>query len=61
MFWARQQLRMHFIQNLSLNFLSFLDLYLNENGSSGDKNPWYPWYHDGIALAGAMCQKHTRI
>ena len=32
---------MHFIQNLSLNFLSFLDLYLNESGSSMDNNRWY--------------------
>ena len=28
-FWAKLQLMMHFIQNLSLYFHSFLDLYLN--------------------------------
>ena len=28
-FWAKLQLMMHFIQNLSLDFHSFLDLYLN--------------------------------
>ena len=39
MFWAKQQLGIDFIQNLRLNFLSFLDLYLmNESGSSGDNN-----------------------
>ena len=53
MFWAKQQLRMHFIQSLSLKFLSVLDLYLNESDSSGDNNPCHPWYH-GIALAGAI-------
>ena len=47
---------MHFIENLSLNFLSFWDLYLNESGSSGDNNRWYPWCH-GIALAGATESK----
>ena len=40
-FWAKQQLMMHFNQNLSLNFLSFLDIYLNGSGSSGDNNQWY--------------------
>ena len=28
-FWAKQQLMLHFAQNLSLDFHSFLDLYLN--------------------------------
>ena len=56
MFWAKQQLRMHFIQNLSLNVFSFLDLHLNESGSSGDNNRWYPWYH-GIALEGTIESK----
>ena len=32
---------MHFIENLSLNFHSFLDLYLNGIGSSVDNNRWY--------------------
>ena len=32
---------MNLIQNLSLNFLSFLDLYLNGSGSSGGNNRWY--------------------
>ena len=53
MFWAKQQIRMHFIQGLSLKFLSILDLYLNESDSSGDNNWWYPWYY-GIAFAGAI-------
>ena len=38
---AKQQLMMHFIQNLSLDFHSFLDLYLNGRGSSVDNNRWY--------------------
>ena len=38
---AIQQLMMHFIQNLSLGFHSFLDLYLNGSGSSVDNNWWY--------------------
>ena len=42
LFWAKQQLRMHFIQSLSLKFLFVLDLYLNESGSSDDNNRWYP-------------------
>ena len=41
MFCVKQQLMMHFIKNLSLNFLSFLGLYLNGCGSSGDNNWWY--------------------
>ena len=41
MFWAKQQLMMHFIQNLSLNFHSFLDIYMNGIGSSVDNNRWY--------------------
>ena len=32
---------MHFIQNLSLNFHSSLDLYLYGSGSSVEKNQWY--------------------
>ena len=40
-FWAKQQLMMHFIQNLSLDLHSFLDLYLNKSGSSADNNWWY--------------------
>ena len=56
MFWEKQQLTMHFIQNLSLNFLSFLDLYLNESDSLNDNNRWYSWYH-GIALEGAIESK----
>ena len=32
---------MHFIQNLSLHFHSFLHLYLNGNSSSVDNNRWY--------------------
>ena len=40
-FWEKQQLMMHFIQNLSLNFHSFLDLYMNGIGSSVDNNRWY--------------------
>ena len=32
---------MHFIQNLNLDFHSFLDLYLNGSGSSIDNNRWY--------------------
>ena len=40
-FWAKQQLMMHFIQTLSLNFHSFLDLYLSGIGSSVDNNRWY--------------------
>ena len=56
MFWAKQQLRMHFIQSLSLTSLSVLDLYLNESGSSGDNNRWFPWYY-GIALAGGIESK----
>ena len=40
-FWAKQQLMMHFIQTLSLTFHSFLDLYLNGIGSSVDNNRWY--------------------
>ena len=42
MVWAKQQLRMHFIQSLSLKFLSVLDPYFNESGSSDDNNWWYP-------------------
>ena len=42
MFWAKQQLSMLFIQNLSLIFFYFSDLNLNESGSSGDSNRWYP-------------------
>ena len=41
MFLAKQQLMMHFIKKLSLNFLSFLDLYLNGSGLSDDGNRWY--------------------
>ena len=40
MFWAKQQLMVYFIQNLSLN-LSFSDLYLNGSSSSVDNNRWY--------------------
>ena len=40
-FWAKQQLMVHFIQNLSLDFYSFLDIYLNGSGSSVDNNRWY--------------------
>ena len=35
MFWDKQQLMMHFIQNLSLNFHSLLELYMHDN------NRWY--------------------
>ena len=41
MFWTKHQSMMNLIQNLSLNFLSFLDLYLNESGSLGGNNRWY--------------------
>ena len=44
-----QQLMMHFIQNLSLKFHSFLDLYLNGSSSSVDIG--------GIALARAIGSK----
>ena len=57
MFWEKHQLRMHFIQNLSLSFLSFLDLYLNESGSSDDNNWCYPWYYGIVLLAGAIESK----
>ena len=40
-FWAKQQLMMHFIQNASLNFYSFSDIYSNGSGSSIDKNRLY--------------------
>ena len=40
-FWAKQQLMIHFIKKLSLNFHSFLDLYLNGIGSSVDNYRWY--------------------
>ena len=39
-FWSKQQLMMHLIQKLSLNFHSFLDLYLSGIGSSIDNNRW---------------------
>ena len=32
---------MHFIQNLSLDFHSFFDLYLNGSSSSVDNNQWH--------------------
>ena len=32
---------MNFIQNLSVVFRSFLDLYLNGSGSSVEDNRWY--------------------
>ena len=37
----QQQLMIHFIQNLSLNFHSFPGLYLNGTSSSVDSNHWY--------------------
>ena len=40
-FWAKQQLMIHFIHNLSSDFHSFLDLYLNGSGSLVDINRWY--------------------
>ena len=40
-FLAKQQLMMHFIQNLSLLFHSFLDIYLHGSGSSVDNIRWY--------------------
>ena len=40
-FWAKQQLMIHFIHNLSLDFPSFLDLYLNGSGSLVDNSQWY--------------------
>ena len=41
MFWTKHQSMMNLIQNLSLNFLSSLDLYLNGSGSLGGNNRWY--------------------
>ena len=54
MFWAKQQLMMHFIQNLSLNFHSLLELYKHGSGSSVDNNRWYRFWVE----LGRICSFH---
>ena len=39
--WAKRQVKIQFILNLSLNFYSSLDLYLNGSGPSVENNSLY--------------------
>ena len=58
-----QQLMMHFIQYLSLNFHSFLDLYLNGSSSSVDSNQWYcistSYWVENLKLSSCLSIKST--
>ena len=54
-FWVKEQLMMHFIQNLNLDFHSFLDLYLNGSGASVDNNRWYCMSYWGENLQLLFC------
>ena len=64
-FWAKQQLMMHFIQNLSLDFHSFLDLYLNGSGSSVDNNWWYristSYWVENMQLSFCLLKTHMNL
>ena len=64
-FWVKEQLMMHFIQNLNLDFHSFLDLYLNGSGASVDNNQWYRistvYWVENLQLSFCLLKIHMNL
>ena len=62
-FWAKHLLMMHFIQDLSLNFYFFLDIYLHGCGSSVDNKRWYhistSYWVENLQLSFCLSIKNT--